>query len=162
LDSRKIDRNSKSAEEIANQQPSSPEDYEALDFDQLRESLHNSTETTIDHLDKLIQESSKRSNKRLYLELFRALVVDSAQASESLFFLFEYVTDLRASIIALSMETEKANGKTTHDVKRLNKKITNLLSSPAVIEIGRILQNMRKLSEKTTSQADTSVKEYLR
>ncbi len=57
-----------------------------IDYQKLRETLHNSTQITLNHLGKLMQGSSKKSNKRLYLELFRALVIDSAQVSESLFF----------------------------------------------------------------------------
>jgi uncharacterized protein YoxC len=90
-----------------------------IDYQELREKLHTSTQTTLDHLDKLIEGTTKKSNKRLYLELIRALVVDSAQASESLFFLFEYVTDLRASTLLLSIEMDKSNGKTSKKVKKL-------------------------------------------
>jgi hypothetical protein len=134
-----------------------------LDYKNLRQHLRKSTQITVDHLDKLIKASSKRSNKRCYMELFRALVVDSARTSESLFFLFEYVTDLRASILLLSLEIDKANGKTKKDVEQLKTKINHLVNTPAVIEIGKILQNMQKVSQDRKIRAsEKPVKEYLR
>jgi hypothetical protein len=85
------------------------------------------------------------------------------QTSESLFFLFEYVIDLRASLLLLSFEMEKINGKTTKDIKHLRTKINKLLNSPTIVEIGRILQNMQRVSEKRKCQTNEEpVKEYLR
>jgi hypothetical protein len=134
-----------------------------INYQSLREELQNSTNTTLKNLDKFIEASSKKSNKRLYLELFRALVLDSAQTSESIFFLFEYIVDLRASMLLLSLEMEKANGKNTKEVKHIKDKIDILLNSPAVVEIGKILQKMQKVSEERKLQTDEkSVKEYLR
>jgi hypothetical protein len=134
-----------------------------VDYKELREKLHTSTQTTLYNLDKLIKDTAKKSNKRLYLELIRALVVDSAQSSESLFFLFEYVTDLRASLLLLSIEMDKSKGKTSKKVKHLETKVSTLLSSPAVVEIGKILQNMQKITDKTITKADEKpIKDYLR
>jgi uncharacterized protein YoxC len=163
VDARKNGGNSKTTEKIETQQEIPIDQIFDIDYQKLRESLHTSTQTTLDHLDKLLQGSSKRSNKRLYLELFRALLVDSAQTSESLFFLFEYVTDLRASLLLLSMEIDKASGKTSKEVKHLKTKVNSLLTSPAIVEIGKILQNMQKISDQKKKRLDeTSVKEYLR
>jgi uncharacterized protein YoxC len=150
-------------EKIAPQTETTPEAEFNFDYQELRGKLHTSTQTTLDHLDKLIEGATKKSNKRLYLDLIRALVVDSAQASESLFFLFEYVTDLRASLLLLSMEMDKSNGKNSKKVKHLETKVSSLLSSPAVVEIGKILQNMQKITDKKRAKDDEkSIKEYLR
>jgi len=73
-------------EKIAPQTQMSADSELDIDYQELREKIHTSTQTTLDHLDKLIEVTTKKSNKRLYLDLIRALVVDSAQASESLFF----------------------------------------------------------------------------
>jgi hypothetical protein len=163
MDARKNSGNPETAEKIKAQPGISTDQNFDVNYQELRESLHASTQTTLNHLDKLLQISSKRSNKRLYLELFRALVVDSAQASESLFFLFEYVTDLRASLLLLSMEIDKANGKTSKEVKHLKTKVSSLLTSPAIVEIGKILQNMQKISDQKKNHLDEKpVKEYLR
>jgi hypothetical protein len=114
-------------------------------------------------LDRLIQSSSARSNKKTYLELFRALITENARSSESIIYLFEYVVDLRASILLLSAEVEKTNGKTAKDVRRLKHKLNTLLNSPAMIEIGKVLQNIRKISEEKSKTADENpTKEYLR
>jgi hypothetical protein len=162
VDARKNDTNTKDREKI--------EEFEELDtqslivsYDELRKTLKTSTETTLNHIDKLIQGSSQKSNKRLYLDLFRALIVDSARSSESLFYLFEYVTDLRTSMLMLSMEIEKTRGKTTKQVKTIKTKIDQLLNSPAMIEIGKVLQNMQRLNEqrKNTITKNPS-KDYLR
>ena len=163
MDARKSDGYQKTNEKIADPESLPAEEDFNIDYTSLKEALHNSTQITLNRLDKLIQESTKKSNKRLYLELFRALVVDSAQASESLFFLFEYITTLRASVLMLSMEMDKTNGKTTKEVKRLKTEVTNLVNSPAVVEIGRILQNMQKISDKKRNHLNEKpVKEYLR
>jgi len=150
-------------EKIAPQTQMSADSELDIDYQELREKLHTSTQTTLDHLDKLIEVTTKKSNKRLYLDLIRALVVDSAQASESLFFLFEYVTDLRASLLLLSMEVDRSNGKTSKKVKHLETKVSSLLSSPAVVEIGKILQNMQKITDKKSTKTDEKpIKDYLR
>ncbi len=150
-------------EKITAKTGTSPDSEFDFNYQELRQKLHTSTKVTLGHLDKLIEVTTKKSNKRLYLELIRALVVDSAQASESLFFLFEYVTDLRASLLMLSMEMDKSNGKTSKKVKHLETKVGNLLSSPAVVEIGKILQNMQKINDKKSTIADEKpIKDYLR
>ena len=81
-------------------------------YEELRRESQISTENTLNRLDELIQSSSKRTNKKMYLELIRALVVDSAQSSESLIYLFEYVAGLKVSVMLLFEEIEKKNGKT--------------------------------------------------
>ena len=150
-------------EKITTKTGTSPDAEFDFNYQELTQKLHTSTQSTLDHLDKLIEVTTKKSNKRLYLELIRALVVDSAQASESLFFLFEYVTDLRASLLLLSMEMDKSNGKTSKKVKNLETKVGSVLSSPAVVEIGKILQNMQKITEKKSTKADEKpIKDYLR
>lgn len=150
-------------EKITTKTGPSPDSEYDFNYQELAQKLHTSTQSTLDHLDKLIEVTTKKSNKRLYLELIRALVVDSAQASESLFFLFEYVTDLRASLLLLSMEMDKSNGKTSKKVKNLETKVGSLLSSPAVVEIGKILQNMQKITYKKSTKADEKpIKDYLR
>jgi hypothetical protein len=122
-----------------------------------------STKNTLDHLDKLIQSSSARSNKRAYLELFRALIEESAKSSESLIYLFEYVIDLRASIFLLSTEVEKSKGKTVKDVKKLKSKLDSLLNNPAMTEIGKVLRNIRKITEERKNAIDENPeKGYLR
>jgi uncharacterized protein YoxC len=149
-------------EEI-DQTQSEPEAESFLSNEELLIKMKNSTENTVNHLDKLIQSSSKRSNKRVYLELFRALIEENAKHSESLIFLFEYVIDLRASILLLSAEVEKAKGRTTKDVKKVKSKLDNLLNSPAMVEIGKILQNIQKISEERNIHAGKDPKkEYLR
>ena len=146
MDQRENSRKPKPKEQIE-----TPENLtdQTLDIDckKLRQQLQTSTQTTLNHLDQLIQKTGKKTNKRLYLELFRALIVDSARSSESLFYLFEYVTDLRASMMLLSMELEKTKGKTNQDVKKIKSKMDELLNSPAMIEIGKILQNIQKISD---------------
>jgi len=138
-------------------------DDEPLSNGQMLMKMQKSTENTVSHLDTLIQSTSKRSNKRTYLELFRALIEENARYSESLIYLFEYVIDLRASILLLSAEIEKTKGKTTKDVKRIKSKLDDLLNSPAVVEIGRILQNMQHISKEKESQSqEKTALDYLR
>ena len=162
MDARKNDRKQAAKEEIG-QPENECEAESAVNSEELFVKMKNSTENTITHLDKLIQSSSKRSNKRAYLELFRALIEENTRFSESLIYLFEYVIDLRASILLLSAEMEKAKGETTKDVQRLKSKLDNLLNSPAIVEIGRILQKIQKISEAKNSQANEKpTMEYLR
>ena len=161
MDEGKTDREQPVKEEVI--QPKTAVDAEPLSNEEMLTRMHSSTANTINHLDKLIQASSKRSNKRTYLELFRALIEENARHSESLIYLFEYVVDLRASILLLSAEMEKTKGKATKDVKRLKSKLDDLLNSPAVVEIGKILQNMHKVSEKNESrEKEEQPLEYLR
>jgi hypothetical protein len=162
MDARKNGRKQAAKEEIV--QPENELEAESsVSNEELFMRMQNSTENIISHLDKLIQSSSKRSNKRAYLELFRALIEENAKYSESLIYLFEYVIDLRASILLLSAEMEKAKGRTTKDVKRLKSKLDNLLNSPAIVEIGKILENIRKISEERNEDADKNPAiDYLR
>ena len=87
-------------------------------YEELRQELQRTTENTISRLDELIQVCGKKTIKKMYLELFRALVVDSARSSESLIYIFEYVADLRASVLLLFTEMEKTNGKTAQEIKK--------------------------------------------
>jgi hypothetical protein len=137
------------------------EDY--LSNEDLLAKMKISTENTLNHLDKLIQSSCERSNKRVYLELFRALIEENARYSEYIIYLFEYVIDLRASIFLLSAEVEKSKGKTTKDVKKVKAKLDHLLNSPAMVEIGKILQNIQRISEeRNNSENKGPAIEYLR
>jgi hypothetical protein len=161
MDARKNYPNSKDREKIESEELDTLS--LSVDYDELRKALQESTQTTLDHIDKLIQDSSQKSNKRLYLDLFRALIVDSARSSESLFYLFEYVTDLRASMLQLSMDMEKTRGKTTKQVKTIKSKMDQLLNSPAMIEIGKVLQNMQRLNEQRKNAITKNPsKDYLR
>jgi hypothetical protein len=162
MDARKNDRKQAPKEAIA-QPENAPAPEASMGNEELFTRMQSSTVNTISHLDKMIQASSKRSNKRAYLELFRALIAENARYSESLIYLFEYVVDLRASILLLSAEMEKTKGKTTKDVKQLKSKLETLLNSPAMVEIGRILENIKKISEERAESADKSPAiEYLR
>jgi hypothetical protein len=49
---------------------------------------------------------------------------------------------------------EKTRGKTTKDVKQLKSKLETLLNSPAMVEIGKILENIRKISEERVESAE--------
>jgi hypothetical protein len=161
MDARKNDRRQGAKEEIMQSEVTA--ETASLSNEEMLMQMQRSTENTMNHLDKLIQSSSKRSNKRTYLELFRALIEENARYSESLIYLFEYVINLRASILLLSADLDKTRGRTTKDVRKLKSKLGSLLSSPAVVEIGKILQNMQRVSEEKKSQVDNdSVKEYLR
>jgi hypothetical protein len=132
-------------------------------YEELRKELQISTENTITLLDELIKTSGKTTNKKMYLELFRALVVDSARSSESLIYLFEYVADLRASVMLLFTEMEKTNGKTSQEMKKIRSKFDDLLNSPAMVEIGKVLQNIQKIGEeRKKTQCKNPFKEYLR
>jgi hypothetical protein len=134
-----------------------------VNYEELRQMLQASTKNTIGHLDQLIGSSRSGSQKRLFLELFRALILENARSSESIVYLFEYVKDLRASILLLSLETEKSKGRTTKDVRRLKSKLDELLNSPAMVEIGKVLQNIQKISEERKNPPDRNpTKEYLR
>jgi hypothetical protein len=161
MDARENIRNGKNAKEITSDQEPA-ETFEDPKYDELQKSLQASTQNTVNRLDMLIQSSGKRSSKRLYLELFRALVVDSARSSESLLYLFEYVTDLRASILLLSLELEHTRGKTFKDVKKIKSKLDSLLNSPAMVEIGKVLQNIQRLSEEPKGSKNNPCKDYLR
>ncbi len=159
MDTRKNGTNRTAKEEITKRQETTPFD---VDYEELKQTLQTSTNTTVERLDQLIKSSSKNSNKKTYLELFRALIVDSARSSESLLYLFEYVTDLRASVLLLSMEMEETKGKNAKEVKAIKTKINNLLNSPAMIEIGKVLQNINKISEeRKNTQSKNPAKDYL-
>jgi hypothetical protein len=132
-------------------------------YEELRRELQTTSENTITRLDELIKVTGKTTNKKMYLELFRALVIDSARSSESLIYLFEYVADLRASVMLLFTEMEKTNGKTSQEMKKIRSKFDELLNSPAMVEIGRVLQNMEKIGEERKKTQDKNpAKEYLR
>jgi len=61
------------------------------------------------------------------------------------------------------MEVDRSNGKTSKKVKHLETKVSSLLSSPAVVEIGKILQNMQKITDKKSTKTDEKpIKDYLR
>ncbi len=91
------------------------------------------------------------------------MVVDSARSSESLIYIFEYVADLRASVLLLFTEMEKTNGKTAQEIKRTRSRVDELLNSPAMIEIGKVLQNMEKIGEeRKKTHGSNPAKEYLR
>jgi len=161
MDERKNDRKRDDKTEVSLSE--NAVDDEPLSNEQMLMKMQKSTTNTVSHLDILIQSTSKRSNKRTYLELFRALIEENARYSESLIYLFEYVIDLRASILLLSAEIEKTKGKTTKDVKRIKSKLDDLLNSPAVVEIGRILQNMQCISKEKESQSEEKTAlDYLR
>ena len=133
------------------------------DCDEFRKIIQTSAKNTLSHLDELIQSSSPKSNKRQYFELFRALIEDNARSSESIVYLFEYVINLRASILLLSAEVEKTKGRTAKDVKQLKTKLNHLLNSPAMIEIGKILQNIQTISkERESVSTKNPTIEYLR
>jgi hypothetical protein len=161
MDARENIRKGKNTKEVTSSQDIEGK-FDGPNYNEMQKSLQTSTKNTVNRLDLLIKSSGKRSSKRLYLELFRALVVDSAKSSESLLYLFEYVTDLRASILLLSLELEQAKGKTSQDVKKLKSKLDSLLNSPAMVEIGRVLQNIQKLSENSPEAKNDPCKEYLR
>ncbi len=159
MDTRKNSTNRTAKKEITKKQKTTPFD---VDYEELKQTLQTSTNTTVERLDQLIKSSSRNSNKKTYLELFRALIVDSARSSESLLYLFEYVTDLRASVLLLSIEMEKTKGKNAKEVKAIKTKINNLLNSPAIIEIGKVLQNINKISEdRKNTQSKNPAKDYL-
>jgi hypothetical protein len=163
MDSRESVRKPKNTEEIEEQDQEASDQTLEIDYEILRQKLQSSTQTTLNHLDLLIEASSKKTNKRLYLELFRALVVDSARSSESIFYLFEYVTDLRASMLLLSVEMQKAKGKTRKEVQIIKSKLDKLLNSPAMVEIGKVLQNIQKISEERNHHSEKKhAVEYLR
>jgi hypothetical protein len=159
---RENNRKSTVTKEIIQTQ-SEPENEPFLSNEELLTKMKISTENTLNHLDKLIQSSSKTGNKRIFLELFRALIEENARNSEYLIYLFEYVIDLRASILLLQAEFEKTKGKTTKDVKKVKTKLDKLLNSPAMVEIGKILQNIQKISqEKNNRPNENPAIEYLR
>ena len=158
MDTRKNSRKQTAKKEIVNEIVVESR----LSNEELLLRMQSSTQNAINHLDKLIQCTSKSSHKRVYLELFRALIEENAKHSESLIYLFEYVIDLRASILLLSAEVDKAKGKTKKDVKRLKSKIDSLLNSPAMVEIGKILQNIQKISEERKKHDEKPALEYLR
>jgi hypothetical protein len=161
MDTRESGRKQETREEVADTALDALSS--SMDHEELLQKMQMSTKNTLDHLDKLIQSSSARSNKRAYLELFRALIEESAKSSESLIYLFEYVIDLRASIFLLSTEVEKSKGKTVKDVKKLKSKLDSLLNNPAMTEIGKVLRNIRKITEERKNAIDENPeKGYLR
>jgi hypothetical protein len=163
MDARKNGANRAAKEEITQQPPEPKVEPFDVNYGELKQALQISTNRTVERLDQLINSSSKNSNKRAYYELFQALVVDSARSSESLIYLFEYVVDLRASVLFLSLEVEKTKGKTAKEVKNIKSKIDTLLNSPAMVEIGKVLQNINKIGEdRKKKQEKNPTKEYLR
>jgi hypothetical protein len=162
MDTRKNAPN-RTEQEIAEQKQEPKVEPFDVNYEELRQALQVSTNKTVEQLDTLINSSSKKSNKRAYFEFFRALVVDSARSSESLLYLFEYVVDLRASILLLSLEVESAKGKTAKEVRTIKSKVNTLLNSPAMVEIGKVLQNINKIGEeRKKTQEKNPAKEYLR
>jgi hypothetical protein len=132
-------------------------------FEELRQIMQASTGNILLCMNELIQASKPRSSKRMYFELFRALIEENAQSSESILYLFEYAINLRASVLLLSAEVEKTKGHTPKDDKRLRIKLNNLLNSPAMVEIGKILKNMERISkEKECSSGKNPSSDYLR
>lgn len=161
MDERKNDRKQDLKEKVITTENTT--DAESLSNEEIIMRMQKSTQNTITHLDAMIKSTSKKSNKRTYLELFRALIEENARYSESLIYLFEYVIDLRASILLLSAEIEKTKGKTTKDVKQIKSRLDDLLNSPAVVEIGEILQNMQRITKQKESQPEEKTPlEYLR
>ena len=150
-------------EELALLEETSNSEANGMDYEELLQKLRASTQNTLAHLDKLIQSSSPKGTKKTYLELFRALIEENAKSSESIIYLFEYVIDLRASILLLSADIEKAQGKTAKDVKKLKAKINTLLNSPAMVEIGKVLHNIQRITnERKRSEEKNPTTEYLR
>jgi hypothetical protein len=163
VDARKNGANRATKEEITETQNEPEVEPFDVNYEKLRQTLQISTNNTVKQLEQLINSSSKNSNKKVYLELFKALVIDSARSSESLIYLFEYVVDLRASILLLSMDVAKTKGKTAKEVETMKSKIDTLLNSPAIVEIGKVLQNIQKISEERKKTRDSNPsKEYLR
>jgi hypothetical protein len=161
MDTRESGRKQETREEVADTALDALSS--SMDHEELLQKMQISTKHTLDHLDKLIQSSNARSNKRAYLELFRALIEESAKSSESIIYLFEYAIDLRASILLLWAEVEKSKGKTVKDLKKLKSKLDSLLNSPAMTEIGRVLRNIRKITEERKNAIDENPeKGYLR
>jgi hypothetical protein len=163
VDARKNGANRATKEEITETQNEPEVEPFDVNYEKLRQTLQISTNNTVKQLEQLINSSSKNSNKKVYLELFKALVIDSARSSESLIYLFEYVVDLRAYILLLSMDVAKTKGKTAKEVETMKSKIDTLLNSPAIVEIGKVLQNIQKISEERKKTRDSNPsKEYLR
>ncbi len=163
MDSRKNARKRENNKEPITQEQESFDKPFDSNYEELRKELQISTENTLKRLDELIESSSKRTNKKMYLELFRALVVDSAQSSESLIYLFEYVAGLKASVMLLFTEIEKKDGKTAQDMKKIRLRLDELLNSPAMVEIGKVLQNIQKIREERRKTQDKNPStEYLR
>ncbi|HUK85141.1 MAG TPA: hypothetical protein VLU95_04695 [Candidatus Acidoferrum sp.] len=163
MDSRKNARKRENNKEpIIREQESFDKPFDS-NYEELRKELQISTENTLKRLDELIESSGKRTNKKMYLELFRALVVDSARSSESLIYLFEYVAGLKASVMLLFTEIEKKDGKTAQDMKKIRLRLDELLNSPAMVEIGKVLQNIQKIREERRKTQDKNPStEYLR
>ena len=163
MDERKNSRNQRNKEgEIESQN----DDFLCCDdanFKELRQIMQASTGNIMSYMNELIEASKPGSSKRMYFELFRALIEENARSSESILYLFEYVINLRASVLLLSKEIEETKGRTAKDVKRLKTKLSSLLNSTAMVEIGKILKNMEKISkEKECSSRNNPSSDYLR
>jgi hypothetical protein len=165
VDEREDDGEREAAEKMSAQTGTAELDAEPFDvnYEELRRMLQASTRNTIEYLDQLIISSRSGSQKRLFLELFKGLILENARSSESIIYLFEYVKDLRASVLLLSLETRQSRGRTAKDVRRLRSKLDELLDSPAMVEIGKVLQNIQRISEERKDSTDRNpTKEYLR
>jgi len=84
-------------------------------------------------------------------------VVEDGKNKDNIINLLEIVNSHRMVLLLLNKEMS-ATKNVAKDVDGLKSKIDEILNSPAVREIGKILENMQKAIE----QRNTVEKEYLR
>ncbi len=128
-----------------------------VDFEQMRLLTRAQRDFTLSFLDKVINSRWARGDKKDYFKLFRAIVVEDGKNKDNIINLLEIVNSHRMVLLLLNKEIS-ATKNVAKDVDGLKSKIDEILNSPAVREIGKILQNMQKAIE----QRDTVEKEYLR
>jgi len=128
-----------------------------VDFEQMRLLTRAQREFTLSFLDKVINSRWTRGDKKDYFKLFRALVVEDGKNKDNIINLLEIVNSHRMVLLLLNKEMS-ATKNVAKDVDGLKSKIDEILNSPAVREIGKILENMQKAIE----QRNTVEKEYLR
>jgi hypothetical protein len=117
-----------------------------VDFEQMRLLTRAQREFTLKFLDKVINSRWTRSDKKDYFKLFRAIVVEDGKNKDNIINLLEIVNSHRMVLLLLNKEIS-ATKNVAKDVDGLKSKIDEILNSPAMREIGKILENMQKLAQ---------------
>lgn len=119
----------------------------AVDYERMREIMRQVTKQTLEPLDKEINSSWTRGDKKAYLITFRSLITENTQSSISIIYLFEFIEELRNAILELSREIEGFRGK-TKEIENIKARMETILDSPAVQEVNKAIENMKSVAEK--------------
>ena len=122
--------------------------FERPDFKKYHQELEESTKAALAAYDEVINEWTIWGNTRALFKILRKKEESEARLKENIIALWEWANALREMILVAALKIDALKVSLINSDSALEekmKKIDGFLESPAVQEIGKILENMPKM-----------------